>query len=287
MKKKLLSLLVGTVLLVPFLTFAVGLGAVRTYSYLNERLNAEIPVLSVKKKGGMAVTLAPSTVFAERGVKYSDILSDLKFSLIKKHNRSYVKVLSTKQMSVPYLNFILRLKTSTGTILREYAIFLDPKIGKRVSSQKQYAIQSPSRVATRKGVSGRTSSLSVINSKGRRYGPVRKGQTLWSIAKYTRPSPKVSVSSMLNAIRRANPKTLSNGLLEGAILNIPTIKGFPSSKRGYAVLPHKKIRKKKYHKSNQTITERAIPTKSPNTKVRESVVKTSKNTAAIKKKLSQ
>ncbi len=126
MKKNLLSLAVGTMLFVPTLSSAVGLGSVRTYSHLNEKLSAEIPVLSVKRKGKMSVSLAPNKEFARRDVRRTKAIDSLRFSLVERRGRVYIRVSSKEQIIKPYLNFILRLSTPEGVVSREYAIFLDP-----------------------------------------------------------------------------------------------------------------------------------------------------------------
>ncbi len=252
MNKKLLSLFAGSMLFVPTLVSAVGLGSVRTYSHLNEKLRAEIPVLSVKKKGRMTVALANSAEFSKRGVQRSDVLNQLNFSLVERGGRYYVNVSSKKQIAAPYLNFILSLSTPEGIVSREYAIFLDPasaSTSKKKRPNKSSASHSPYRSkktahasrtkAKRQPVSNQKSSAGtpVASLKGGKYGPVRKGETLWSIASYTRPSTSVPVRDMVAAIKRANPRTLSRGLPAGVMLTIPTLSGHKAYAGGYAPLP--------------------------------------------------
>lgn len=247
MKKKLLSLVAATALIAPTLSYAIGLGSVRTYSHLNERLRAEIPVLSVKKKGRISATLASNAEFAKRGVQRTEVLNDLRFSVVKRGGRTYINVSSAKQIAVPYLNFILQLDTPEGVVSREYAIFLDPA---SVSKKKRsnMVVGSPYRTKNNKLNAEKTTAkkrstatpkskkkagvaqsiplaFTISNAKGGRYGPVAKGATLWSIAQKTRPSPSIPVNQMVEAIRRANPKTLANGLPAGVMLNIPTLEG--------------------------------------------------------------
>ncbi len=259
MKKKLLSLAAATALILPTLGYAIGLGSVRTYSYLNERLKAEIPVLSVKKKGRITVALAPNAEFAKRGVQRSDVLNDLRFSIVKRNGRNYVQVSSAKQIAVPYLNFILQLTSPEGVVSREYAIFLDPaSVGKKKRSNKRVRLASPYRSsakakpATTPGRTKQTSATTVQQMpridgsrlKGGRYGPVARGETLWSIASRTRPSESVPVKDMVAAIRRANPRALTRQLPAGAMLNIPTITGY-SAYDGKKTVAPKPVKSKK------------------------------------------
>lgn len=253
MKNKLLSLVAVTALVAPTISMAVGLGSVRTYSNLNERLKAEIPVLSVKQKGRMSVSLAPNAEFAKRGVQRVDILNNLRFSLVEKNGRTYVRVSSTKQVTVPYLNFILQLNSPEGVVSREYAIFLDP-----ASAAAPVKKKSTTKSVTAKKTSGKTrtsvskatpkrpkktsthkvkSRLAISDPHGAKYGPVRSGETMWSIASYVRPSTKVGVNDMISALKSANPKTLSRTLPAGVVLNVPTIKGYKAFPGGYAPMP--------------------------------------------------
>ncbi|MBS9777773.1 MAG: hypothetical protein KGV50_03310, partial [Gammaproteobacteria bacterium] len=198
-------------MLVPTLSSAVGLGSVRTYSGLNEHLRAEIPVLSVKTREDMQVNLAPNSVFAQSGVSRTKVIDDLRFFLVERNGRIYVRVKSSKQVNVPYLNFILQLKSAEGVVSREYAIFLDPqKPGKRKA--KMPAAKPLSKYSKRKHSNAvrpvpvtqqkvdnvhQIKNIETSNLSAGKYGPVRKGETLWSIASHVRPSEAISVRKML------------------------------------------------------------------------------------------
>ncbi|PIE44710.1 MAG: hypothetical protein CSA45_05615 [Gammaproteobacteria bacterium] len=197
--------------------------------------------MSVKKKGRITVALAPNAEFARRGVQRSDVLNDLRFSIVKRNGRNYVQVSSAKQIAVPYLNFILQLTSPEGVVSREYAIFLDPaSVGKKKRSNKRLRLASPYRSTakakpattpsrTKKASAAALQQMPRIDGsrlKGGRYGPVARGETLWSIASRTRPSESVPVKDMVAAIRRANPRTLARQLPAGVMLNIPTITGY-------------------------------------------------------------
>lgn len=60
---------------------------------------------------------------------------------------------------------------------------------------------------------------------GERYGPVRRQQTLWSIAESVRPDPSITMDQMQLAIYRANPQAFEgsiNRMRAGVILTIPS-----------------------------------------------------------------
>ncbi len=252
MKKRLLPLVVSCFVVVPFLSFGVGLGSVRTYSDLNERLRAEIPVLLVKKRGQMSVALAPDAVFSQRGITRGKDVRNLRFSLVKKAQRYYVKVSSIEPITTPYLNFILELSGEDGKTYREYAVFLDPaSSGTKHTEKKQSSIvvshkkvtdsskrkTTSTKVAVRKNRNNtdrtntvkktkkRPANLPMVTGKVGQYGPVKRGETLTGIALRVRPSKKISVHHMIKLLEEANPR-LKYGLKADSTLKIPTIKGY-------------------------------------------------------------
>lgn len=61
---------------------------------------------------------------------------------------------------------------------------------------------------------------------GHRYGPVKPGETFWSIATRARPNAGVTMDQVLLSIYDANPKAFDqgrfNGLMKGRVLQIPS-----------------------------------------------------------------
>lgn len=302
--KKLFSMLLGATALVPTVSMAIGLGSIRTKSSLNEKLNATIPILSLKDKGRLNVSLAPHSVFAKRGIRRSEELNILNFSTYKKGDRTYVRVSSGKPINSPYLNFIVQLSSAEGTVSREYAIFLDPPSAKEkakktvtkrslVTNQKTQkrtaSVQKEKPLQNIKKTTNKKQSPNVqVSGKSGRYGPVRSGETLWSIASHTRPSADVSVHDMLAAIKTANPR-LSKGLQSGMNLVIPTLSGYKSYSGGYAPMPGEKATTSKVSNKKPKRTQKSKPKKnSLESQLRESVAKKptekKKSAKAVRKK---
>lgn len=261
MKNRILVLFASSILALPMLVQAVGMGSIKVYSHLNERLKAEIPILSVNSsnKGRVTVALGTNVEFEKRGVERSDILNDLSFSVLEKSNgRMYVEVSSSKQIVEPYLNFILTLNDGEGMVSREFAVFLDPakpsfagnastppksdSATKRSASSSQVKPKAATTAPkTVKKAAPPASKWQIETEKGGSYGPVRKKETLWSIAKHTRPSEAIPVRDMMNLIMRANPNIFPSyqpqKMPSGVTLNIPKIKGYESYAGGYAPMP--------------------------------------------------
>ncbi|PID62838.1 MAG: hypothetical protein CR974_02715 [Gammaproteobacteria bacterium] len=212
----------------------------------------------------MSVSLASNAEFAQRGVSRSDILNQLNFTLIERRGRIFVKVSSRKRITAPYLNFILRLSTPEGIVSREYAIFLDPpgkskkkSVNSAGGQGKPYrpAVAKPTARSNQRSTAARSASAPSSTAGAGRYGPIRNGETLWSIANHTRPAG-VSVRAMLKAIKRANRRKLSRGLMTGSYLVIPTFDGQPAYNGGYAPMPpsvaKQKARKKQARKTRKS-----------------------------------
>lgn len=70
------------------------------------------------------------------------------------------------------------------------------------------------------------------------YGPVRDGETLWSIAEFARPDQSVSMDQVMLALQQANPDAFIGGninrLKKGAVLRLPSTDEIRSVDRGAA-----------------------------------------------------
>ncbi len=237
-KNKILSLAVVAFLSIPSLLMAASLGQVKTYSHLNEKLNAVIPVLSVLNKNGLTISIASFTESKKRGVQLSQAASKIKLSLYEKNGRVYIKATTKQKVRESYLNFIIKLKVgNSGSMSRKYAIFLDPvaknKKGKKQVTTIKKPIKSVKKIASKKVTDFNKKKtkaplrgvLKIVNKKGSTYGPIKKGETLWLIASKVRPAKSIAIVHMVAAIKQVNPK-IQGSLEIGAIIHIPTIKGY-------------------------------------------------------------
>ncbi|PID66646.1 MAG: hypothetical protein CR975_01940 [Gammaproteobacteria bacterium] len=279
MRKKLLLWFVAGFIIVPFMSFSAGLGSVRTYSHLNEPLRAEIPVLSLMQEGKISVALAPDAEFSKRGVTRTAELDDLRFSLIKRRGRYYIKVSSNKKVSTPYVNFVLQLDDLENKSYREYAVFLDPPASGGKAKQAPAVAQvqqktGKSHIPLPKQRPVRRSTLPVKKGQFGKYGPVKRGETLSGVASRVRPNKKVSVAAMMALLKDANPRLNKYGLQAGSILKVPTIKGYSLYRGGHGDVAKTKEKapiKNTGKQSGLTLTKavnpvaRTLPIKDANT----------------------
>lgn len=193
---------------------ALGLGEITLRSALNQPLNAEIPLLET---GGLSaddiiVRLASTEAFAKAGIERGFFLNDLRFTSEVRGDRGVVRVVSSKAVTEPYLNFLVQVSRPNGDLFHEYTLLLDPPtspegLAATRSRQQQNAdsaaAQSRMPVAPPPAV------------QGKRYTVV-SGDTLNGIAQSVAGrGSKLSASQMADGIRALNPQAFPGGAASG------------------------------------------------------------------------
>lgn len=124
--------------------FALGVGDINVHSGLNEKLDADIILHSVRPSDidSIKVALASNAEFAIAGIDRNRILLKLRFKIKQRKDGSvYIKVRTTEAVREPFLNFLLEVNWAQGRLLREYTVLLDPPV---LMEQKAAArIESP------------------------------------------------------------------------------------------------------------------------------------------------
>src|SRR5262245_44029887 len=89
-----IRLAVATLLLLPLLASAAGLGRLTVTSSLGQPLRAEIEIVSVQpgEADSLAVKLAPPEAFSQAGIELSSALVGIQFSVDLKGSRPVVRV---------------------------------------------------------------------------------------------------------------------------------------------------------------------------------------------------
>lgn len=107
---------------------ALGLGDITLHSALNQPLNAEITLVDPGSlaDGELSVSLATADEFARAGVERVFFLNDLRFTAVLRGDRSVIRVVSSKPVNEPFLNFLLQVNQPNGRLLREYTVLIDP-----------------------------------------------------------------------------------------------------------------------------------------------------------------
>ncbi len=135
--RKLVITLLSLSLMAPAAALALGLGDIKLHSNLNQRLDADIELLSVDpaEVDDVTVSLASADTFSKMGLERPAVLMRVKFDVKRRANgKYYVKVTSRKVISEPFLDFLVEVKWPTGRVLREYTLLLDPPVSQRTAS---------------------------------------------------------------------------------------------------------------------------------------------------------
>ncbi len=226
----------------PWLAYTAGLGKLTHGSFLGQPFKAEIELVSVAKHEIPSLTarLASPEVFRQAGVTYASYHSSLSVSIEKRVNgQPYIQITSPQLVDEPFVSLLIELNGSSGRLLREYTVLLDPadtQTAKPVNQIIQHTPDLPKTAITtaeviqppikagQKSINRRATSLT-SNKRGMvTYGPVARGETLTRIAKKVTPEG-VDLNQMLVALYQANQNAFfgknMNLLKVGAVLRIP------------------------------------------------------------------
>ncbi|NQD37530.1 FimV family protein [Permianibacter sp. IMCC34836] len=249
---------VGTVsLLAASVVHALGMGDIRPGSGLNQPLNAEIELVSLRgvSPDEIRATVASLEEFDKAGIERVYALNDLKMVVQSAPNGEAIIKLRTKDaVREPFLNFIVELNWPNGRLLREYTLLLDPPVFADeapvvMARPKPQApvttsgtvdttpVQSEMPVQSTERAPSSSSAVSNTMAGSDSYGPVSSNDTLWSIASRVRPNDSVTVQQTLVAIFKANPQAFNNNnvnqMKQGETLRIP-------SADEIAAIPHRR-----------------------------------------------
>ena len=218
---------------------ALGLGEINMQSALNQPMNAAIELTSATGAdlSNVTITLASQADHQKIGLSRSRILNDFDFS-VEKDNRGNAVVRITSNVAVhePFLEFLLELTWPNGRLLREYTVLVDPPITMPATPARPAtpvsrvpvapAVAQPQTRASQPAPATVRSSAPARTTSADSYGPIKRNETLWSIAERLRPGTDISTHQMMLALQRKNPQAFTdnniNNLNAGATLKIPS-----------------------------------------------------------------
>ena len=253
--------------------FALGLGKLAVQSALGESLRAEIDVTSIsaEEASNLRVRVAPPESYRAAGVDYNQVLPGTTVVLQRRSDgRPYLRISSDRSVQEPFVDVILELSWSTGRLVREYTLLLDPPAVARAPSPvapaaapliaaapvapPPAAVPVPVRPApppapalrpAERAPSPVRPSAQVAAPAPRAVRPsatideylVKSGDTLTSIANRN-SRPGVSLDQMLVSLFRGNSQAFvnenMNRLKAGVVLTIPTTEAAKSVDPGEA-----------------------------------------------------
>ena len=128
--RKLLGAIIAATLFVPTAGFTLGLGEIEVNSALNQKLSADIELLSTTPEDteNVIVKLASREAFTRAGLDRPYSLNDLRFKAEIINGVPYIRVSSSGPIREPFLNFLVEVDWPNGHLLREYTVLLDPPV---------------------------------------------------------------------------------------------------------------------------------------------------------------
>ncbi len=248
MKSKLATAIALVGLMHSSVLYALGLGDIKVSSAVNERLNAEIPLVHADglDASQILVSLASKADFARAEVERNYFLSSLEFTVERGESGTPVLRLQTPDVVLePYLNFLVELRWPKGRLLREYTVLLDlpnysaapARIVKPVVVSAPPVTPPPNRTKTkpvvRSSMPAKPSATPAANTPSSNNNlaaeagsavTVRANDTLWRIAKRVREEG-ASINQTMLALQATNPNAFINNninlLKKGAVLRLP------------------------------------------------------------------
>lgn len=245
MKTKLATAIAFIGLMQSSAIMALGLGDIQVSSAVNERLDAQIPLVNTSglDASQILVTLASKSEFARAGVDRDYFLTNLEFSVLRSSTGVPVLHVATPDVVLePYLNFLVEVRWPQGRLLREYTVLLDLPNFSAAPARAVTAATPPDRradgsasarstnnsIASRQRAKTSPSGPTATSNNTPTAGPgqltVRANDTLWEIALDIKPAGS-SVHQTMLALQQLNPNAFINNninlLKKGAVLRVP------------------------------------------------------------------
>jgi len=228
-------------LMFPAIGFSLGFGNLTLFSKLNEPLKIHINILDSKSVplDDIIVKNANSNTYRQANIPKPTAFNQVRFKTKKQADGSIIVELTTKKpLREPFFTFIIDMKWRSGHLNREYTFLLDPaeiiykqafaKSSKTVTAKKTGITKAPGIKKPRKVPQRKVNYDAVIASHadGDTYGPTKRADTLWNIAKKVKPDNNVTTYQTMQALFALNPDAFINGnidlLKQGQTLKIPT-----------------------------------------------------------------
>ncbi len=216
---------------------ALGLGDIKVNSALNEPLAAQIIVSRGGSEANMAtenitVGLASAAVHNSSGIIFSELVQDLRFSIIEDNTGQIILRVHTRlAVYEPLLSFMVNISSAAGNLTKEYSVILDPaplqpvqKTSHLPANAAKPAPATATRSTQKPYRAVRKPNKIVIH--GDNY-TVKNGDSLSRIAVAASKNNGMNVKEYMRLIYANNPEAFQGTmdlLLANATLAIPTAK---------------------------------------------------------------
>ncbi|WPH21909.1 FimV/HubP family polar landmark protein [Variovorax paradoxus] len=238
---------------------AFALGQLKVQSALGEPLRAEIDVteMAAAEAESLKINVASADAFKNAGVPYNVALSDVKATLQRRAGGQYVvRLTGSRPLNDPFVDLLLEANGSSGRMVRDYTVLLDPPATRQAAPSASIApatpqvstppAERPSAAAARARrerapVAPVTAPAAPVPATAAPQAPgaaaparpagggeqvtVQRGDTAGKIAGAHKPAD-ISLDQMLVALLLANPDAFIGGnvnrMKAGAVLDLPS-----------------------------------------------------------------
>jgi len=240
---------------------AFALGQLKVQSALGEPLRAEIDVteMAAADADSLKINVANADAFKKAGVPYNAALSDVKATLQRRAGGQYVvRLTGTRPLNDPFIDLLLEANGSSGRMVRDYTVLLDPPVTRQAAPSAPIApatpqistpVERPAAAAARArrerapaapvtappaapapapasaAPQAPGAAAAARPAGGGEQVTVQRGDTASKIAGAYKPAD-ISLDQMLVALLLANPDAFVGGninrMKSGAVLDLPS-----------------------------------------------------------------
>lgn len=111
------------------IVYGIGMGDLLVESHLDQAFRAQLPLKDIGELNidEIRVKLGSAEDFEQAALDFSDFLSNLTFSIIKNAKQEVrIQIKSDHPVVDPYIAFVLEVSWSTGRLLKEFSVLIDP-----------------------------------------------------------------------------------------------------------------------------------------------------------------
>src|SRR3954468_7871999 len=133
-------------LLLPGISFGLGLGDVRLNSPLNAPLDAEIELVNATPEdlATLDAKLASKETFARYGLEWPQFMAGVSVTRDRTPSGGYVlRIKSQESVTEPFLTLLIEATWARGRLVREYTVLLDPPVFTSDKASAAAAVASP------------------------------------------------------------------------------------------------------------------------------------------------
>ncbi|OYV47070.1 MAG: hypothetical protein B7X12_02565 [Halothiobacillus sp. 20-53-49] len=230
--RKLSWIIAGILCTTPALLHAAELGNAKVQSHLTEQLKVLIPLtgLNGAPLDEVKVQLAPESYYRQAGLSLDQLAGNITFQIKTEGSKAFILMSSKRIITDPILSILVEVTSGESKVIKEFDLLLNPPVQKVGNKPVESNFNTTLRSVTPAAPAPQVASWQPVKNvpdvtMGGRY-QVKRGDTLYDIAKRAAQDSTVAVRPMMQAIINANPEAFVGGngneLKSGATLNVPT-----------------------------------------------------------------